>query len=147
VNGFQGVLVSDFYAAYDSIPCPQQKCLIHLMRDINEDLHKNPFDEELKEIASRFGALLREIVETIDAHGLKTRYLSKHKPAAARFIDQVVAKKCTTEAALALQKRISKNRDKLFTFLSHDGVPWNNTCRARRAYFCFYPKRNYHKHS
>ena len=61
LNGFSGVLVSDFYAAYDSIPCAQQKCLIHLMRDINEDLHKNPFDEDLKEIARRFGALLRDI--------------------------------------------------------------------------------------
>jgi Transposase IS66 family len=63
LDGFSGVLVSDFYAAYDSVPCAQQKCLIHLMRDINEDLHKNPFDEELKEIAGRFGSLLHEIVE------------------------------------------------------------------------------------
>jgi hypothetical protein len=31
---FRGVLVSDFYAVYDSIKCVQQKCLIHLMRDI-----------------------------------------------------------------------------------------------------------------
>src|SRR5215813_1561322 len=77
LEGFRGVLVSDFYAAYDSVPCAQQKCLIHLMRDINEDLHKNPFDSELKEIANRFGSLLREIVETIDAHGLKARYLGK----------------------------------------------------------------------
>ena len=36
--GFEGVLVSDFYAGYDGVPCRQQKCLIHLMRDINEDL-------------------------------------------------------------------------------------------------------------
>src|SRR5260370_30939246 len=35
LNGFSGVLVSDFYAAYDSVPCAQQNCLIHLMRDIN----------------------------------------------------------------------------------------------------------------
>ncbi len=28
---FTGVLISDFYAAYDSIHCAQQKCLIHLM--------------------------------------------------------------------------------------------------------------------
>jgi predicted RecB family nuclease len=33
LKGFKGVLVSDFYAAYDSINSPQQKCLIHLMRD------------------------------------------------------------------------------------------------------------------
>src|SRR5262249_20299204 len=75
LDGFRGVLVSDFYAAYDSVPCVQQKCLIHLMRDINDDLHESPFDDELKEIATRFGALLREIVKTIDAHGLKARHL------------------------------------------------------------------------
>jgi Transposase IS66 family len=37
---FKGVLVSDFYAAYDAINCAQQKCLIHLMRDLNNDLLK-----------------------------------------------------------------------------------------------------------
>ena len=55
LDGDSGVLVSDSYAAYNSVPCAQQKCLIHLMRDINEDLHKSPFDDELKMIATRFG--------------------------------------------------------------------------------------------
>ena len=27
LSGFKGVLISDFYAAYDSISCQQQKCL------------------------------------------------------------------------------------------------------------------------
>ena len=40
LRDFHGVLVTDFYPAYDAIECPQQKCLIHLMRDINDDLHK-----------------------------------------------------------------------------------------------------------
>jgi hypothetical protein len=84
--GFSGVLLSDFYSAYDSIPCAQQKCLIHLMRDINEDLHKNPFDNELKEIARRFGAILREIVETMDTHGLKARQQYLAIPEAAKPI-------------------------------------------------------------
>jgi hypothetical protein len=141
LNGFSGVLVSDFYAAYDSIPCAQQKCLIHLMRDINEDLHKNPFDEDLKEIARRFGALLRDIVETIDSHGLKARSLAKHKKAAVGFIEHVVAMNCEAEAGLALQKRIEKNRDKLFTFLDYDGIPWNNN-NAEHAVRAFARLRN-----
>jgi hypothetical protein len=141
LHGFSGVLVSDFYAAYDSVPCAQQKCLIHLMRDINEDLHKNPFDDELKEIARRFGAVLREIVATIDAHGLKTRHLGKHRRSAVGFIDHVVAMKCTTEVGLALKKRIEKNRDKLFTFLDYDGVPWNNN-NAEHAVRAFTRLRN-----
>ena len=51
LNRFDGVLVSDFYTAYDSIDVPQQRCLIHLMRDMNEDLLNNPFDDEFKAIA------------------------------------------------------------------------------------------------
>lgn len=35
--GFDGVLVSDFFSGYDSLPCKQQKCLIHLIRDLNGD--------------------------------------------------------------------------------------------------------------
>ena len=141
LNGFSGVLVSDFYAAYDSVPCAQQKCLIHLMRDINEDLHRNPFDDELKEIAGRFGVLLRAIVETINTYGLKARHLGKHRQPAARFIEGVVAMKRATEPASALKKRIEKNRDKLFTFLDYDGVPWNNN-NAEHAVKAFVRIRN-----
>jgi len=31
LKGFAGVLVSDFFTAYDAIDCPQQKCVIHLI--------------------------------------------------------------------------------------------------------------------
>src|SRR4028119_626508 len=37
LRDFKGVLVSDFYSGYDGIKCVQQKCLIHLLRDINDD--------------------------------------------------------------------------------------------------------------
>jgi hypothetical protein len=141
LDGFKGVLVSDFYAAYDSVPCPQQKCLIHLMRDINEDLNRNPFNEEFKAIACQFGALLREILETVDQYGLKTRHLGKHRRAADRFIEHVVKLSCATEVGRAFQKRIEKNSDKLFTFLSYDGVPWNNN-NAEHAVKAFTRLRN-----
>ncbi len=70
LKGFKGVLVSDFYSAYDSLECPQQKCLVHLMRDMNQELLSNPFDEELRSVTGPFGTLLRQIVATIDEHGL-----------------------------------------------------------------------------
>jgi transposase len=123
---FKGVLVSDFYGGYDAMPCQQQKCLIHLMRDINEDVLKHPFNDELTFIAKRFGALLREIVETIDKYGLKKFYLARHKKSADLFLADVEALRCLTEAGSALKKRIEKNGAKLFTFLDHDAVPWNN---------------------
>jgi predicted RecB family nuclease len=59
LKDFHGVLVTDFYAAYDALDCPQQKCLIHLMRDMNQELLCNPFDEELLGITRSLGILLR----------------------------------------------------------------------------------------
>jgi hypothetical protein len=36
LSKFGGVLISDFYTAYDSLNCPQQKCLTHLMRALRD---------------------------------------------------------------------------------------------------------------
>jgi len=59
----------------DSVDCPQQRCLIHLMRDLNDDIHQEPFNLEIKEIVQEFGALLAPIIDTIDRFGLKTHFL------------------------------------------------------------------------
>jgi hypothetical protein len=124
--GFSGVLVSDFYAAYDALDCPQQKCLVHLVRDLNDDLVKRPFDEELKQLASRFAALMQAVVATIDRFGLKRRHLHKHRQDVDRFYAQELAAEYSSEVARHYRQRFVKYRDKLFTFLDHDGVPWNN---------------------
>jgi predicted RecB family nuclease len=126
LKDFNGVLVSDFYAAYDSIECPQQKCLIHLMRDINQELLNNPYDEELQSISRPFGALLRAVVETIDQHGLKSRHLIKHKGDVEGFFRRLSEQSFRSDAAVWLHDRLVKYRNKLFTFIDYDGVPWNN---------------------
>ena len=43
-----------------------------------------------------------------------------------RYFDVLAARSFRSEAAEALRARLLKYRDKLFTFLQHDGVPWNN---------------------
>jgi Transposase IS66 family len=126
LKDFQGVLVTDFYAAYDSIECPQQKCLLHLMRDMNQELLDNPFDEELQSITGPFGTLLRGIVVTIDEHGLKRQHLLKHEREIGRFVTSLDKQSFRSESAESLRERLINNRDKLFTFIHHDGVPWNN---------------------
>ena len=123
---FKGVLVSDFYTAYDSIDCPQQKCLIHLMRDLNDEILNNPFDEQLKQIVTDFGDLLKPMIETVDRYGLKKYFLKKHIIYAERFYRSLERTGYQSEAAVKCKERFEKNRDKLFTFLKYDGVPWNN---------------------
>ena len=126
LQDFKGVLVSDFYAGYESLPCPQQKCLIHLIRDMNQDLLNSPFDEELQSVTKPFGSLLRSIVVTIDEHGLKRRYLAPHAEQVEEFFRMLSAQSPESDAARTLRDRLLKSQHKLFTFLHYDSVPWNN---------------------
>lgn len=136
LKDFKGVLVSDFYGVYDSLNCRQQKCLIHLMRDLNDDVLKHPYDEELKEIVRDFSALLKPIIDTIDHRGLKSRFLGKHRVEVERFYRKLARLDCGSERASKCIQRFEKNRDKLFTFLNQDGIPWhnNNAEHALRAF-------------
>lgn len=136
LEGFQGVLISDFFTGYDSLSCPQQKCLIHLIRDMNEDLLNNSFDDEYKDLARRFADLLRKIVETVDKYGLKRRHFRRHKEDAVRFLTWVEKAHYSSTIATKYQERMGKYGPRLFTFLDYDGVPWNNN-NAERAIKAF----------
>jgi transposase len=141
LRDFRGVLVSDFYAAYDSINCPQQKCLIHLIRDLNDDLLKQPFNEEFRGLVRGFAELLKPITDTIDRSGLKTHFLLKHKVPVERFYKNLSRLDPNTDIVAKYKKRFERNRAKLFTFLDYDGVPWNNN-NAEHAIKAFALLRN-----
>jgi hypothetical protein len=124
--GFRGVLVSDFYAAYDNIDCIKQRCLVHLIRDCNDDLLANPWDEELRLLIDQFARLLRSVIETVDQHGLQSRYLVLHRADVDGFFTGLASKPLNSDVAEKYRKRFLKYRSELFTFLNHDSVPWNN---------------------
>jgi predicted RecB family nuclease len=96
---FSGVLVSDFYAVYDSINCSQQKCLVHLIRDMNDDLVRDPFNEEFKDLVKRFSILLRNIIETVDKKGLNNVFLKKHSGDVDAFFRETLKTKFESEMA------------------------------------------------
>jgi hypothetical protein len=141
LKGFKGILVTDFYPGYDSLECLKQKCLIHLIRDLNDALLKNPFDDELKEVVIMFGSLLRKIIDTIDKFGLKSRYMRKHKKNVKRFYKWLSKQSFNSELAESFKKRLIKYEKELFLFLDYDNVPWNNN-NAEYAikYFANYRK-------
>jgi predicted RecB family nuclease len=140
LDGFTGVLVSDFYSAYDSPTCKQQKCLIHLMRDINDDMFHHPFDEELKQLAQKLVGVLKPIIDSIDRYGLKQYHLNKHKEDVARYFRYLLGETFESEVARKYQKRLQKYRDKLFAFLDYDEIPWNNN-NAENAIKLFTSRR------
>ena len=78
LQGYSGVLVSDFYGGYDGMKCKQQKCWGHLLRDLNEDLWKNPFLEEYERFVATVRDLMLPIFQDVLTFGLKSRHLRKH---------------------------------------------------------------------
>ena len=132
LDGYNGVLISDFYGGYDSFPCRQQKCLVHLIRDLNNDLWKNPFLAEYELFVARIRDLLLPIFRDVELYGLKKRHLQKHMKSVDRFYRQSI-EDVTWESDIiqTYQKRFVRYRESLFLFLNEDGIPWNNNMGER----------------
>ncbi len=126
IDNFKGVLISDFYKGYEALKCEQQKCLIHLLRDVNDILFKEQQNDELKIIANHFNRLLKKIVVTIDAYGLKKRNLHKHLKDVELFHKNISLIDYRSKNGKALFERFIRSKKSLFTFLTYDNVPWNN---------------------
>jgi hypothetical protein len=74
---YHGVLIADFYPGYDSMRCQQQKCWVHLIRDLNDDLWGAPFDTEFETFIVEVSHLIVPIMQAIQKYGLKKRNLHK----------------------------------------------------------------------
>lgn len=130
--GYQGTLVSDFYGGNDALPCRQQKCLVHLIRDLNDDLWKNPFNVELEAFVTSVRDLLLPIFADVQRFGLKTCHLRKHKQRVDAFYrDAIDDRTGSQELIVKYQKRFERYRESIFAFLERDGVPWNNNAAER----------------
>ncbi len=132
LTSYQGILISDFYSGYDSIACRQQKCWVHLIRDLNDDLWGAPLDGEYEFFVSEVRGLLIPIMEAVQKYGLKKRNLNKFTKQVDRFYERVITdKKYKSELVLKYQKRLTRYQESLFTFLTQDGIPWHNNTAER----------------
>jgi predicted RecB family nuclease len=132
LSSYKGVLISDFYPGYDSVPCRQQKCWVHLIRDLNNDLLEAPFDTELENLVLQIKNLIIPIMECIQKHGLRQKNLQKFQKQVGTFYkNNITGKRFKSELALTYQKRFIRYRERLFTFLEHNELPWHNNTAER----------------
>ena len=132
LSGYQGVLITDFYSGYDSVPCRQQKCWVHLSRDLNDDLWANPFNAEFERFVSDVRDLIIPIFEAVGKYGLKKRNLRKFKKPVERFYEKTIRDRIyESEVTCRYQKRFERYRESLFVFLDEDCIAWNNNTAER----------------
>lgn len=129
---YEGVLISDFYPGFDSAQCRQQKCWVHLIRDMNNDLWGAPFDGEYEAFVLEVRSLILPIMEAVQKYGLKKRNLNKFRRSVEKFYDKViVGRHYKSELTLKYRTRFVRYRESLFTFLEQDGIPWHNNVAER----------------
>lgn len=132
LSGYQGILISDFYPGYDSVQCRQQKCLVHLIRDMNEDLWKSPFDGEFEAFVLGVKNLIVPILEAVQKYGLKVKHLHKFSKQIDQFYEKVITGRAYhSDFTIKYQNRFKRYRQSLFTFIEQDGIPWNNNMAER----------------
>lgn len=132
LSDYEGVLISDYYPGYDSVTCKQQKCLVHLIRDLNNDLWDAPFNSEFEEFVFEVKNLLIPIFEAVEKYGLKKRHLNKFKKSVEQFYQKnIIDRDYKSDLSIKYQKRFQRYRESLFTFLEQDSIPWNNNTAER----------------
>jgi predicted RecB family nuclease len=128
---YHGTLISDFYAGYDAVNCRQQKCWVHLIRDMNSDLWIAPFDAEFEAFVIAVRNLIIPIMEGVQRYGLKKHYLNKFKKSVDAFYQDVINQHARSELVVKYKERFVRYQDSLFTFLEQDGIPWHNNTAER----------------
>lgn len=93
---------------------------------LNEELLKRPYDDGLKRLVADFAGLVKPIVETVEQRGLKKYFLRKHRVSVNRFYKRLAGGFGAGDAARKVVERLQRNRNRMFTFLDFDDVPWNN---------------------
>ena len=133
---FTGVLVSDFYAAYDHYDGVQQKCWAHLLRDVHDLVRRYPADAALGAWATQVWQCYTDAVA--EAATLTARGAGEAERRAARWAcEQRLWALCQPFAAdetapqATLCRRIDKYRHALFTFVREAGVPPDNNPAER----------------
>lgn len=129
---FAGVLVSDFYGAYNAYEGVKQRCWVHFLRDIKKLREKHPNDACVQEWASR----IKMIYDKAKAVG-ERNYTQIQRCRLRQHFEQATLKLALPyrdskkAPQRVLCKRIETFLGELFSFVDCDGVPADNNAAER----------------
>ncbi len=126
-----GVLVSDFYAAYNCIDASKQRCLPHLLRELDKLR-----DELSAHCVKRFIQPLIDLFQDAIALGHRRSELSSRRFACQRGkirrrFNDLLNMRLRDKECLRIWERLAKYENELFTFLEMEDIPSDNNPAER----------------
>jgi hypothetical protein len=129
-ESFAGTLVSDFYAAYNRMNCPKQRCLVHLLRELAKLRDQLPA-ASVRTFIQPLITLMQDAIELGKTRATTTpvAFDEACQSINDRLDDLLLNCRSKHPECLRIWKRLLKHCGELFTFLSDPRVPAdNNAC-------------------
>lgn len=129
---FAGTLVSDFYAAYNALACPKQRCLVHLLRELVKLREELPW-QSVRAFIQPLIDLFRDAIQLgKDREKLgPAAFAQAFQEVLDRFDDLLLKSQSCQPDCLRIWRRLFKHCDQLFTFLKDARVPPDNNGSER----------------
>ena len=129
---FGGVVVADFFSAYNKLSCEQQKCTVHLLRELRDCAKKNKTPEFVafrKSLKRIIADAMRLVAKKDFAPALcENSILRLHDRTYSLAVADYKNPDCRR-----LAKRLWQHGENLFTFLLYPSVVTPDNNRAERA--------------
>lgn len=133
--GYNGILSSDFYSAYNRAvkAFAKQKCTAHLLRDVKELEVKFPDEETALSFAKTLKTLIQDALLLHSQYKKPTpeQWKSDKKKIFSRF-KYLSKTQVNHPKAETLRKRLFRHKKEILTFLNHPEIEPDNN-RAERA--------------
>lgn len=124
-KSYGGVLVGDFYGAYNKIDCMKQKCWAHILRELRDLAEKHPKDEDIKYYLARMERFFYRGKE-LQADYNKGVDVDKGCVRLSNDFQTFIFHPPNNDDLKRLSKRLIKYRGEMFTFIKTGVEPTNN---------------------
>lgn len=136
---YEGVLGSDFYAAYNIHQGLHQRCWVHFLRDAHDLKEKYPQDEALFAWVTSLKAIYERAVTWVESGphlALSPRLQQQEREASQYIFEQQLWQVCqpylrTAAPQHTLCERVERFLPELFVFVRVPGVPAHNNLAER----------------
>lgn len=139
---YKGVLVTDFYVAYNDLPCEHQRCWVHLLRDLHElkEDHKN--DQQVLSWAAQLRQLYDTAQDALQGKGRWGRWPPTQEQREMLYVELVEGvaqlagpytntKEYGAHPCHTLSKRLMLHQGSLFQFVLQSGLSADNNLAER----------------
>ena len=129
---FAGVLVSDFYGAYNIYGGVKQRCWVHLLRDIKKLREKHPKNASVQEWSRQVKAIYEEARDFAAGKHTQMERCRWRQYFEAKILKLALPyRDAKASPQRVLAKRIESFLGELFSFVDCEGVPSDNNAAER----------------